>query len=90
MKTQQIVLFVAFATIGFISTVGCGSKPTCETAVANLRELAKKDPEFQKRIGDEKDEELIAECKKAEGKSAEAPKCVTEAKTADEANKCFK
>ena len=88
MKTHLIVLSIAFA-VGLVSVAGC-SKPSCESAVANLRAIAKKDPEFQKRIGDEKDEELINECKKAEGKNAEAPKCVTEAKTADEANKCFK
>lgn len=82
------VLLAAF-TLSLFGAAGC-SKPSCESAVKNLRELAKKEPEFGKRINDEKDDELIKECEKeSAGKEAEL-KCMTEAKTVAELGACRK
>ena len=88
MKKTMSVVSVAVMAFGLAAFGGC--KPTCEKAVANIRELAKADPEFQKRIGDEKDEELIAECNKDAAKNPDAIACMTNAKSIDDLKKCSK
>lgn len=86
MKSKFGLLSVLVMSAGILGASGC--KATCEKAVANLRELAKQDADFQKRIANEKDEELIAECKKGEEKKPGSVECVVNAKTLDELKNC--